>query len=40
VVCAGDVVGFGPDSAGVIDELQRRGAHCGLKSNCASTALR
>ncbi|MGA3036203.1 MAG: metallophosphoesterase family protein [Vulcanimicrobiaceae bacterium] len=28
VVCAGDVVGFGPDSAGVIDELQRRGAHC------------
>jgi putative phosphoesterase len=28
VVCAGDIVGFGPDSAGVIDELQRRGAHC------------
>ncbi|HTX02543.1 MAG TPA: metallophosphoesterase family protein [Candidatus Acidoferrales bacterium] len=28
VVCAGDIVGFGPDSAGVIEELQRRGAHC------------
>ena len=28
VVCAGDVVGFGPDSGGVIEELQRRGAHC------------
>lgn len=28
VLCAGDAVGFGPDSAGVIDELQRRGAHC------------
>ncbi|MGH7715437.1 MAG: metallophosphoesterase, partial [Vulcanimicrobiaceae bacterium] len=23
VVCAGDIVGFGPDSAGVIDELRR-----------------
>ncbi len=28
VVCAGDVVGFGPNGAGVIDELLRRGARC------------
>jgi putative phosphoesterase len=28
VVCAGDVVGFGPDCGAVIDELVRLGAHC------------
>lgn len=28
IVCAGDIVGFGPHAGGVIDELIRLGAHC------------
>ena len=28
IVCAGDVVGFGPEAGAVIDELIRLGAHC------------
>ena len=28
IVCAGDIVGFGPDCGAVIDELNRLGAYC------------